>query len=187
MENLLSVNESKALMSQLLEGKPVSVPVISDRHTEYCITTWASYLMSLQAFTNIFPLYCKKCGGTGALETRDSVPYGMGSCTMVGEEPCSCLEDEICPLCGQRDGWTEVENSLENPLSPKCKCGYDGSNLKLHAPTEFECYCYELESREMRAEFNILPSMDWLEQLLLAGNAPATDFVERSNDREEGF
>lgn len=187
MEILLTVVESAAMMTRLLEGKEVAVPVIKDRHTSWCLTHWAEFLVNVQSFTAIFPNYCKECGGTGGLTTRDSVPYGSGNVTMEGEEPCGhCLDEGICPLCGKKDGWIEYIPSTENSYTEKCSCGYDSSNVKLHAP-EFECYCYDLEAREAHEEFDVTPGMDWVEEMLLAGDAPATDFVERRNDEAEGF
>jgi hypothetical protein len=74
----------------------------------------------------LFPNHCKQCGGTGVIEyTDDPSPSGvsLSSGYMTYTDPCSCIEHDLCPLCGEA---SLVEYNVGHSVYNKCtKCPFD--------------------------------------------------------------
>lgn len=76
-------------------------------------------LKAIKQYNKDWPNYCTKCGGWGCWEspaTRDE-PGDAG--------PCSCVEDGICPRCGE-ESINEVKHEQEGEETEVCiSCGWE--------------------------------------------------------------
>ncbi len=104
-------------------------------HSEKCKASMAALQAAIDAYQTQWPNFCHTCGGWGAFQTVDSVPYGPGSVSMYGSEPCgACIDEGKCPRCGAQaldeDGencascgwnWEKTPGCPEGPDGP-CEC-----------------------------------------------------------------
>ena len=89
------------------------------------------------------PCHCQKCMGWGwVFYDYDPSPAGvsLSSGSMQDCDPCECIENDICPVCGQLGlQWRNDD------MNCKCDaCDYDDEHPEKTAPpSEPECYCWE--------------------------------------------
>lgn len=115
------------------------------RHTKNCLERQKAY----QNFIAKYPNYCKTCGGTGYWYTYATYWEDADG------GPCSCVEEGICPRCGEKTLLVDKEG-----LSDCLKCNwseryflFDAKNVPPDiACPNTECYCGEGLDEEYNKE-----------------------------------
>lgn len=113
------------------------------RHSLLCITNTAEYEKAQAEFETAWPSYCRECGAKGYnWYDYDPSPagVGLGSGYMTDCDACpACVENDICPRCGQSTLSEEWEYCLE--------CGWnyekdkDDQGRPNFAPEPWYCNC----------------------------------------------
>jgi hypothetical protein len=111
------------------------------KHSDDCIKARARYEKDLAEFNARHPNHCQKCGGWGGhYGLYDPSPAGvsLGSGYMVDFDPCECVNNSICPRCGQKS--ESVQEAVETGVDIKCSlCGWKEGDVGI--PQEPECFC----------------------------------------------
>lgn len=99
------------------------------------------------------PTYHAPCNGSGILYgTYDPSPAGvsLGSGYFVDEEPCTCVQDGICPRCGGKELLPTVNEWGETEWYGPCKkCGWTYGQIGL---VEVECSCEEYFLKQLERQ-----------------------------------
>lgn len=133
-------------------------------HTEKCLEFQKRLEDKLKEFDLKYPNCCKTCGGSGEIHYRENQsPIGSGERWMMDEvDICpECIENGICPLCGEEFNWQGKEWDLDFSFCKKC--GYDSRNEHpIIRPWEWDgdCNCENIWLKE----HNHYTEDDWLEQ-----------------------
>lgn len=93
--------------------------MLSVIHSEECRQT--SY--EAEAWALQYPKHCKKCLGAGFHYNPGVRYYADGSGEPPSYEPCSCVEEGLCPRC-QSEIWA-VERTDRNDYFRCPTCGWD--------------------------------------------------------------
>lgn len=120
------------------------------KHTPKCLELQAK----LEEFKKLWPKFCTKCGGYGY------ITYAATRDDPGGSDPCSCIEDNVCPRCGTTNiVWIEQKGC---DYGHCVLCGWDEWTITntlpgwelMVAPWDGECDCWIEE--ETNREFEKL-------------------------------
>jgi len=110
------------------------------KHSDECVKARAAYERDLAELYASYPKHCQKCGGWGGrYSLYDPSPAGvsLGPGHMVDFDPCECVNNGICPLCGEKSA--SVQEAIETGVDIVCSlCGWKVGDS---VPQEPECFC----------------------------------------------
>lgn len=107
-------------------------------HTTTCQAKRATQQQKVDEYHNQWPHACIACNATGVFESFQNHPYGSTLATEYFEEWCgSCLDNGICPRCGEEIPAFEDIERLEDIVCSHCQ--WRGRDYTATSPTPYIC------------------------------------------------
>lgn len=115
----------------------------TNQHTQKCLAAREKERIELAEYENLWPRYCRKCGGEGGRADWDyrGECHGVPASEQVLDYCPHCVEQGICPRCGS------ISNNFEDDAVEQLRCyTCDWREVDHGAPevlNPYDCGCYE--------------------------------------------